>query len=376
MEETLLSDPLVGILRDSLLKKREECVRLDCQSVLKEELKSIWAQAVLSDNRLFDQPSFKDRALRSLKSPFSRNCPLIEILKHLIGKQAGWLTPPLVPRYTCLPLFELCQLALLWSVAGFYLEAASLAHSIFPLCDFPYLWLREEEYNESEIVPSVSFFRSGSLSSTESPLFLSAIAKLFTGFDVPCSITPFSPEPLFFHSSSSRGVITLQGRRSSLGTFYAENIEVRAFGPQICPLSEPKGFGIERSFSGQDGWTNSSALPEIWLCVNQFFENGLDIRFLGLTRETPLNFSLYVKAPHVKIETLQLTPKSLTRYQGESRPVIFGDKLQIQSLLPGKMEVIPLAGEGCFWGAEFLLSFEIHPLDARCILQWNLIVAK
>lgn len=373
MEEMLTSDPSVGTLRDSLLKKGGECIQLDCQSVLKEELKSIWAQAVLSDNRLFDQPSFKDRALQSLRSPFSCGCPLIEVLRFLVGKQIGHLTPPLVPHYTCLPLFELCQLALLWSIAGFYLEASSLAHSIFSLCDFPYLWLREEEYNELEATLSVSFFRGESLSSLQSTPFLSAISKLFTGFDVPCSIMPFSPEPLFFHSSDSAGVLTLQGRRTSLGTFYAQNIEVRAFGPQIYPLSEPKGFGIERSLPGQDSWTNSSALPEVWLNVNKFFDNGLDIRFLGLTVDTPLNFSLYVKASNVKIETLQFIPKSLTRYQGESKPVIFGDKLQIQSLLPGRMELIPLAGEGCFWGTEFLLSFEIYPLDARCVLQWNLV---
>lgn len=371
MEEMLASDPSVGTFRDEFLQKGEKCVQLDCQSVLKEELKNIWAQAVLSDNRLFDQPSFKDRALRSLRSPFSRSCPLSEVLRFLVSKQMGCLTPPLVPQYAALPLFELCQLAFLWSIAGFYLEASSLAHSIFSFCDFPYLWLREEEYNESEVLLSVSFFRSGTLSPLQSTPFLSAISKLFTGFDVPCSITPFSPEPLFFHSTDSRGVLTLQGRRTSLGTFYVQDIEVRAFGPQINPLSEPKGFGIERSLPGQDHWTNSSALPEVWLNVNQFFENGLDIRFLGLTVDTPINFSLYVKAPNVKIGTLQFMPKSLTRYQGESKPVIFGDKLQIQSLLPGRMELIPLAGEGCFWGAEFLLSFEIYPLDARCLLQWN-----
>jgi hypothetical protein len=374
MEETLISPLSVGILSDPSFKKGGDCSRLDCQKALKEELKSIWAAAVLSDRPLFDLFFFRSRALRALKSPFSRGCPIVEVLVFLLSQKMGYLTPPLIPRYTSLPVFELCQLALLWSIAKLHREASSLAHSISSLIDYPYLWSTEEETNTAEVDLSLAFFRAGTLQSTENiPPFFLAMSRLFVGFDVPCSIKPFSPEPFFFYSSSSRGVLSLLGRRTGLGTFYASDIEVRAFGPQSLPLNDPKGFGIERSLQGEDRWTQVSSLPEVWLEVKNFFESGLEVRFLGLNPKTPLHFSFYIKAPSAQIGTLQLLPKSLIRYQGESKPVLFGGKLQIESLLQTKMEVIPLAGEGCFWGAEFLLSFEINSLDSRGLFQWNLV---
>jgi len=372
MEEMLISNPLSGFLSNLALRKDGECIQLDCQKKLEEELKTIWAQAVLSDIPLLDQPSFKSRALRSLRSPFSHSGPIIEVLSYLLAKKLGRLTPPLIPRYACLPLFELCQLALLWSIAGFSREASSLAHSIFPLLDFPFLWCREEEYNEVESNISIALFRKKFSPTSQVPPFFGAINKLFSGFDVPCSVALFSPQTLFFHSTDTQGALSLLGRRTSLGTFRSKDIEVRAFGPQILPLNDPKGFGIERTLSGDDGWTQISALPEVWLQVKYFFENGLDLRFLGLSVETPLNFSFYIKAPQAQIGPSQFLPKSLARYQGMSRPVLFGKTFQIQSTFSTKMELIPLAGEGCFWGAEFLLSFEIPPFEAKSVFKWNL----
>ena len=374
MEEMLISNPSLEILKDLSLKMKEKSIQLDCQKKLKEELKTIWALTVLSDIHLLDQPSFKSRALRSLRSPFCHSGPITEVLSHLVAKKLGRNTPPLIPRYACLPLFELYQLAMLWSIAGFSQEASSLAHSISPLIDFPFLWCREDEYNEEESELSSVLFRLGNFSSQKKiPPFFLALAKLFFGFDVPCSVDPFSPQPLFFHSVDTQGALSLLGRGTSLGTFRSKEIEIRAFGPQALPLNDPKQFGIERTLGGADGWTNVSALPEVWFEVKKFIEIGLNIRFLGITLEKPLNFSFYIKAPVAQIGPARFQPKSLNRYKGESAPVIFGDKFQIESMVSTKMELIPLAGEGCFWGTEFLLSFEIHPFESRGVFKWGLL---
>ena len=371
MEETLIPRPVFESLCHSKAKQREEFVQSDCEKVLKEELKEIWASTVLFAIASFD----KDRALSCLKSPFARGSPVIELLVHLIAKKLGRSTPPLVLHPTCLPLFELCQLAVLWSIAGFAKEASSLAHSLFPLLDFPTLWTREEEYNALESDLSFSFFRPmrNGIDPAGAPPFFQAIGHLFSGFDVPCSIELFCPKPIFFHAPDIQGALSLLGRRTPLGTFRAKEVEIRAFGPQSLPLSSVSGFGIERSMGGEDGWTNVSACPEVWLHVTHFCESGLGIQFLGLIPGAPLNFSFYIKASKAQIESAQFLPKSLIRYQGASKPVVLNENFQIESLLPTQMELIPLAGEGCFWGTEFLLSFEIQPITSRVEFEWKLI---
>jgi hypothetical protein len=375
MEEMLISRPFNGNSLSPFFHKEGESIQLDCQKKLKEELKFLWARAVLSEFHLLDQPSFKARALRALKSPFVRASPILEVLSHLLAKQLGRLTAPLIPRHKQMPLFELCQLALLWSIAGFSKEASSLAASISSFVDFPTLWCREEEYDEKESHLSLALFRgipSSALNSDTPPFFL-ALAQVFSGFDVPCSIEPFSPEPLFLYSSDIQGTLSSWGKGTSLGILRSKDVEVRSFGPQSLPLNNPQGFGIERALEGSDGWVNASGLPEVWLHVKNFFEEGLEVRFLGVPREPLLTFSFYVKAASAQIGASRFMPKSLIRYQGEAKPVLFGDKFQIESLLPTKMELIPLAGEGCFWGTEFLLSFEIHPLESRCLFRWGVL---
>lgn len=353
--------------------KEEKSIQLDCQKKVKEELKILWALTVLSDVHLLDQPSFKNRALRSLRSPFCYSDPILEILSYLLAKKLGRNTPPFIPKYSCLPLFELCQLAMLWSIAGFSQEASALAHSISPLLDFPFLWCREEEYVEKESEISIFLFRSRAfLAEKKLPPFFLAIHKLFSTFDVPCSVDVFSPQLLLFHSSDARGALSLSGRGTSLGIFLSKEIEVRAFGPQGLPLNELGKFGIERALGGLDGWTNLSALPEVWLEVKKFSESGLDVRFFGLTPESSLNFSFYIKASEAQIGVSYFQPKSLVRYLGESKAVVFGGKFKIESMVPSKMELIPLAGQNSFWGTDFLLSFEIHPFESRGLFKWGL----
>jgi hypothetical protein len=35
------------------------------------------------------------------------------------------------------------------------------------------------------------------------------------------------------------------------------------------------------------------------------------------------------------------------------------------------MEIIPLAGNGCFWNAHFLIAFAILPLDSKIAFQFQ-----
>lgn len=253
--------------------------------------------------------------------------------------------PPYLPpqEWDLMPVAELCRLALLWWVAGFRKEAGRLAYwlsQVGPL--FP-LWCPEQQYNEQEGMHLFSL--------------LSQIEPV-TEPEPQCDL-------VLFRSGSMRAAFTSTGNGTSLGMIQAGSIEIRAFGPQQLPLSEPNRFGIQGK--GMEGWARSFALPEVWLEMKPTWketECQIDLRFVGLKPETPLAFAFYIKGPTCQIGNEILKPKSLRRFHGEEQQIRVGG-LTIESAQRHKVQVIPLAGEGCFWDCEFLLSFEIHPLNPQ-----------
>lgn len=69
----------------------------------------------------------------------------------------------------------------------------------------------------------------------------------------------------------------------------------------------------------------------------------------------------------------KLNPKSLNRYQGPPKQVAFQGKEGKVILEPlegvEKMEVIPLAGGNCFWGADFLVAFTYASPRQKYVLK-------
>jgi hypothetical protein len=259
--------------------------------------------------------------------------PLISYMRE---KKMGRLIAPFVPKWDLMPLHKLCQQALLWNAAGFQKEAGQLSYWLLQFADFLPLWCPESEFNEKE-------------------------ARLW--FSRLSEIKPHVPDQLpdFGLTLSENAVFTLSGKGTSLGMIRAGEVEIRALGPQSGHLH----FGIQGD--GLDGWTRTAAFPEVWFeSKPQILENGyqIDLRFVGLTDKTPLQFAFYVKAQSCQIGHELLKPKSLRRFNGETTSVVF-QNVRIESSLSHKIEVIPLAGEGCFWDCEFLAAFEIHPLQPQ-----------
>lgn len=267
----------------------------------------------------------------------------MELSRYLRAKKEGRTTAPYIPQATLMPVHKLCQLALSWREAGFEKEAGELAYWLAPLEPFPTLWCPEKEFNEKEAA------RLFSLLSTIQP--------------IP------SVSPLEF-TRLEQAVFTLSGHGTSLGMIPIGQGAIRAFGPQSPSLQ----FGIEGE--GIDGWTRSKAFPEVWLEMKSAHVEGkyqLDLRFVGLMPATPLSFAFYVKAGSCQIGPDLLKPKSLRRFNGEGRGVQL-DNWVIESAFTHKMEVIPLAGEGCFWDSEFLVSFEIHPISPQ--ISFSIYITK
>lgn len=263
------------------------------------------------------------------------------LMAYLRAKNAGKSAPPCVPRWELMSLQKQCELAFLWKEAGFFKEAAEFKGWLSQLKSFPCLWCPENEFDEAKIQ--------------------NAFAKLegieeSAGWKPDCDLT-------LMEWGDARAALTLDGRGTSLGMIQY-GIEVRAFGPQA------DAFGIEGR--GMSQWTRLFAYKDVWLEMKpEIREEGLELKFsfAGVTPEKPCFLAFYIKAQSCEVGKEILKPKSLKRFLGEVQIVQFEKRTTIQSSLPHKIEVIPLAGEGCFWGSEFLLKYSISPFSPTLTLQ-------
>lgn len=261
---------------------------------------------------------------------------------HLRAKKMGKTPPPYFPQWELLPLHEQAKLALLWREAGFLEEAAHLSAWLLKLEPFPSLWCPEKKFDEEEISQCFSKLREIDPSIGKEP---------------DCNLTCIQTEKIW-------AALTLDGEGTSLGVVRA-GVEIRAFGPQ----AENMHFGIQGK--GMNGWTRMASHPEIWLEMKPRVVGeglGLDFRFVGVKPENPLSLAFYVKAQSCEIGEEVLKPKSLHRFLGEVQNLQFEKKCRIEFTQPHKVQVIPLAGEGCFWGAEFLFSLVISPFAPQISL--------
>jgi hypothetical protein len=185
-----------------------------------------------------------------------------------------------------------------------------------------------------------------------------------------------------FCTKGLQASFSLSGWNTGLGTMKIDDVEIRAFGPQRFPLSDPSGFGIaqipshgasiqaDRDHLSLSGWSRCFVDPSIWLYMNaqackEFVS--LDIRWAGIepcimtekNTDVPFAMVFFVHAPNCMLEDNSiLHPNSLIRYQGKMKKMRFGKKVQLECSETLNVHVIPLAGFGCFWNATFLVAFE------------------
>lgn len=250
---------------------------------------------------------------------------------------------PYTPRWALMSLPKLCQLAILWKQAGFIQEAGELADWLKTFEPFPSLWCPEKEFNEEKAAQMFSKLQE-----------IQPVAS--TGYD--CNVS-------LMQTSTLSAALTWDGQETSLGVIRAAGFEILAFGPQ----AERLPFGIVGK--GMNGWARVAAYPEVWLEMKgslQGDEIKLNFRFVGVQPECPLSLSFYVKAPYCEVEKEILKPKTLHRFLGETSQVQFKGQGALMSDTPQKVQIIPLAGETCFWGATFLLSYPIHPWTSQISL--------
>ena len=306
-------------------------------------LRLAWSQTILSGNH--------EEFLNLLRHPLRDVHPITEVLGSLVLKKEILKNP------NHLPLAEMCQLAILMEFAG--LDGKSLGEKILPLCSFPTLGSLESTYNATETRLSIdlllrSFGKNVPLIETEDPYFL-ALEKILPHFPQTRTLK---------ESSGLQKVFATGGEGVSLGAMRSGNVEVVGFGPQVHPLNNPKLFGVDFS-EESSSWGSISMNKEIWF---EIFQDLFEFRFLGMSPSCPISFVFYVKAHVAKVGKNSYLPRTLRTFSGNSEKVTFEtgeDSLSIDCTASCKMEIIPLAGEGCFWASDFLLAFEIPIHDGK-----------
>lgn len=162
--------------------------------------------------------------------------------------------------------------------------------------------------------------------------------------------------------------LAFSGETGSQGTIVARNASICAFGPQKLPLNDPKGFGIRPVQEHRGRWASPIASPEVWYALDVSLQEtsvSLALSFFGLESAPPLAFSFYVRARSACVGSTFLEQKSLRRYEGPSHPVLFGENLFLKTSCSTRLSVIPLAGKGSFWDADYLAAFELQTAASR-----------
>lgn len=183
------------------------------------------------------------------------------------------------------------------------------------------------------------------------------------------------------------------GCKSGMLSFLHRDVGVLNFGPQLSPVENCEGFGLagrgqnivlevsEKNFS-LSSYCRLAAPNPRKACLERIEDSGysglwveteargnphsleLVSKFKGTASTEGATYSLFGRGAKCLISgSHQLKPRSLDRYRGPIQPLAFiSEEASVQVVVTGgavQMEVIPLAHDTSFWGADFLVSFKL-----------------
>lgn len=195
---------------------------------------------------------------------------------------------------------------------------------------------------------------------------------------------------------------TSRGGGSGLGGFSYKSIEILTYAPHQYPLNEVQGFGIntmprrtlksqpcaasekrELSLKGVSRLSNldsseinppwnrlrEGAPQTVWVESEQTLKGNIitiDTKIRHFDAMPELAFTFFAKGSAVRMDDVEAIPNQLRHFVMDvTRLEIIGENCTIRLFhhvdnMPveqASVEVIPLAGNRAFWGADFLISF-------------------
>ncbi len=188
------------------------------------------------------------------------------------------------------------------------------------------------------------------------------------------------------HRTHDKTVVCLaSGCKSGMGVFLVRNGGVLNFGPQLHPLGACSGFGLAgrgQHIKASDNalsyqcrlaapherdtgipWLEDSGYSATWVesaCTVDSDLLRISCSLEGFRPLSDLLFTFFIKADACFIAgSHKLIPRSLDRYRGPAQSIqIDGLTLSFEEGFHA-LEVIPLAGDGNFWGADFMVSLTL-----------------
>lgn len=284
-----------------------------------------------------------------------------------------------------------------------------LFHAVAVFCKLPQLEEVAQKQlfhlREMKISGDVYFFAYAALLSAWMEKFTEEIQAKPVDF-LPSMCDP-SVAIVGKRTESTYAISTLLGSNTGLGAFAANDIAIVNFGPQRFPLGDCAGFGIEKildlskkdvpeaffelgedSFSlkgtcrlagekivSKNGDRGDLFLTEhsgIWVDVIQKYVSGelsVEVFPYTLSQEEQIAFVFYVQGTSCRLKNgLKVKPRSLEQYEGRVESISLQGSTATIELDEGSqvqhMQVIPLAGDDNFWGADFLIAYTL-PLKAK-----------
>ena len=264
-----------------------------------------------------------------------------------------------------------CQLAVLWSELASRMQDASLAKAADDLAAFlepivserlTTLWTPEREFREEESRLSVNLLLRAlgrETSCEESDLFPFSLDSTLRINPAKEVLQDSSIGYELVRGEDSAIAVSGAGWQTSAGAARIGDLEIPAFGPHLAPLSHAELFGVG---PGEEGWFCAHAAKEAWLRARGTASNqciGISLDSVGVQTDSPLAFVFYLRADECRIAGRIFKPRSLARFSGEPDSVEFiakSSKVAFSVDRGVKLELIPLAGDGAFWGSTFLLA--------------------
>lgn len=188
--------------------------------------------------------------------------------------------------------------------------------------------------------------------------------------------------------------MTASGNYSGFGGIKKQGVEIVSMGPQYLPLGDMDKYGIYRTPLLQqnpfkdvkvqqsdhsfvfDGWTKivppqRSSVLSSWMQLQLSALEGsltLKVKWVEERSSQDLYIAFFVKASKAIVDrNYHLSPHTLDHYQGSAATIDFGQLcIKTNSIHP--MQVRPLAGGAHFWGAQFLLAYQL-PKDVEIIFE-------
>ena len=200
-----------------------------------------------------------------------------------------------------------------------------------------------------------------------------------------------------FKGEDNFSVFTLSGINSGMGAIHVGDVKILSFGPLMYPLCDMRNYGIfrqmhnlksfddikikaEDDFCSISGWTrlcsersNEIEGSDLWINLKAMANDkntNLVFDFAPQKINRSLTLTFFIKAKSCLVDDTTLLPSSLDRFEGKMpKQLSFRGKkrsISIKTKNEEKVQIIPLAGENCFWNANFLLAIDPFFQKGEC----------